>query len=39
MKQRLVKWLAAAVLAVGCTTLTAGCVYRYGKPLGGERHQ
>ena len=24
MKQRLVKWLAAAVLAVGCTTLTAG---------------
>ena len=24
MKQRLVKWLAAAVLAVGCTTLTVG---------------
>ena len=24
MKQRLAKWLAAAVLAVGCTTLTAG---------------
>ena len=39
MKQRLVKWLAAAVLAVGCTTITAGAFTDTDRPLGGERHQ